>query len=203
MTEPAEESWRQANEIDPDRSPLPPLHSWPPPPPRDPTKPEAPQLRLVSPKDELRESAPASQPLQSLGLTRPSLTSDLDSELQAAREELHALHELLEELPAIFESKFQHRLKAALQDQRRLLGENQELHRSLAALPPGSTIPVAKPSPRLLLPPALERASSLGQTLRQVLRRSRDDSGADPDANPEGADVKPFSAEPPGETGES
>ncbi|MEB3361673.1 MAG: hypothetical protein VKI42_06060 [Synechococcaceae cyanobacterium] len=200
MTEPAEESWEQANEIHPDRTPLPPLQSWPPPPPRDPTKPEPPQLRLVSPSEEQRESAPASLPLQSLGLTRPSVTSDLDSELQAAREELHALHELLEELPAIFESKFQLRLKAALQDQKRLLGENQELRRSLAALPPGSTIPVANPSPRLLLPPALERASSLGQTLRQVLRRNREDGVGDTDASAAGADVQHFPPEPTGQS---
>ena len=200
MTEPAEESWEQVNEIQPDRTPLPPLHSWPPPPPRDPTKPESPQLRLVSPNDEQREAAPAALPLQSLGLTRPSVTSDLDSELQAAREELHALHELLEELPAIFESKFQQHLKAALQDQRRLLGENQELRRSLAALPPGSTIPVPNPSPRLLLPPALERASSLGQTLRQVLRRNREDVVGDTDPSAADADFKRFPPEPPGES---
>jgi hypothetical protein len=45
---------------------------------------------------------------------------------------------------------------------------------------PGASIPVANPPPRLLLPPALERASSLGQTLRQVLRRGREDSSAEP-----------------------
>jgi DNA repair exonuclease SbcCD ATPase subunit len=127
-------------------------------------------------------------------LTRPSLTSDLDSELQAAREELQALHELLEDLPSILEHKFQHRLQSALNDQRRLLGENEALRGSLAKLLPEGARPVAKPTPRLLLPPALERAGSLGQTLRQVLRRGRyDGAGANPAP---GAD--PTTSSPPG-----
>jgi hypothetical protein len=183
MAQPAAENWERWSAKETDHTPPPPLESWPPPPPLDPTRSVTPQLRLVSPDQDPPEPAQAtatSPPLRSLGLTRPSVTSDLDSELQAAREELHALHELLEELPAIFERKFQQRLKAALHDQRRLLGENQELRRSLAALLPGASIPVANPPPRLLLPPALERASSLGQTLRQVLRRGREDSSAEP-----------------------
>jgi hypothetical protein len=157
----------------------------------------------VSPDEELVEpaqAAAASPPLRSLGLTRPSLTSDLDSELQAAREELHALHELLEELPAIFERKFQQRLKVALHDQRRLLGENQELRRSLTALPPGASMPVASPPPRLLLPPSLERASSLGQTLRQVLGRGRDDSSAEPGEATASIGVEPSAPNPRAET---
>jgi hypothetical protein len=157
----------------------------------------------VSPDEELAEpaqAAAASPPLRSLGLTRPSLTSDLDSELQAAREELHALHELLEELPAIFERKFQQRLKVALHDQRRLLGENQELRRSLTALPPGASMPVASPPPRLLLPPSLERASSLGQTLRQVLGRGRDDSSAEPGEATAPIGVEPAAPNPRAET---
>ena len=138
-----------------------------------------PQLRLISQRGEQAEASPQAAPLRSLGLTRPSITSDLDSELQAAREELHALHELLEELPSIFERKFQHRLQSALQDQKRLLSANQELHQQLARALPHGSIPVSKPTSRLMLPPALERAGTLGQTLRQVLRRQREEDRAE------------------------
>lgn len=182
MAQPAAENWGRWSATDTGSMPPPPVDSWPPPPPLDPSQSDPPQLRLVSSDgdpDEAVQAVSASPPLRSLGLTRASVTSDLDSELQAAREELHALHELLEELPAIFERKFQQRMKAALQDQRQLLSENQELRRSLAALLPGASVPVASPPPRLMLPPALERASSLGQTLRQVLRRGRQGSLAE------------------------
>lgn len=182
MAQPAAENWGRWSATDTGSMPPPPVDSWPPPPPLDPSRSDPPQLRLVSSDgdpDEAVQAVSASPPLRSLGLTRASVTSDLDSELQAAREELHALHELLEELPAIFERKFQQRMKAALQDQRQLLSENQELRRSLAALLPGASVPVASPPPRLMLPPALERASSLGQTLRQVLRRGRQGSLAE------------------------
>lgn len=202
MAQPAAENWERCSATGTDHTP-PPIESWPPPPPLDPTRATPPQLRLVSPDEELVEpaqAAAASPPLRSLGLTRPSLTSDLDSELQAAREELHALHELLEELPAIFERKFQQRLKVALHDQRRLLGENQELRRSLTALPPGASMPAASPPPRLLLPPSLERASSLGQTLRQVLGRGRDDSSAEPGEATASIGVEPSAPNPRAET---
>lgn len=202
MAQPAAENWERCSATGTDHTPSP-IESWPPPPPLDPTRATPPQLRLVSPDEELVEpaqAAAASPPLRSLGLTRPSLTSDLDSELQAAREELHALHELLEELPAIFERKFQQRLKVALHDQRRLLGENQELRRSLTALPPGASMPVASPPPRLLLPPSLERASSLGQTLRQVLGRGRDDSSAEPGEATAPIGVEPSAPNPRAET---
>lgn len=202
MTQPAAENRVQANAFETDPPSPPPLQSWPPPPPQHPTRAEPPQLRLVSPNEDPAESAqagPTAPPVRSPGLTRPSVTSDLDSELQAAREELHALHELLEELPAIFERKFQQRLKAALQDQRRLLGENQELRRSLAALMPGATMPVANPSTRLLLPPALERAGSLGQTLRQVLRRGREDRAGESDEAAGATGGEPLVSRPPAE----
>ena len=146
-----------------DADPHPPSlsQSWPPPPPQAPTWAPQPQLRLISQRGEQAEASPQAAPLRSLGLTRPSITSDLDSELQAAREELHALHELLEELPSIFERKFQHRLQSALQDQKRLLSANQELHQQLARALPQGSIPVSKPTSRLMLPPALERAGTL------------------------------------------
>lgn len=202
MVQPAAEDSERWSATKKDRTPPPPLGSWPPPPPLDPLHAEPPQLRLVSHDQQPSESeqaSPSPSPLRSLGLTRPSVSSDLDSELQAAREELHALHELLEELPVIFERKFQQRLKAALYDQRRLLDENQELRRSMAALLPSAPMPVASPPPRLLLPPALERAGSLGQTLRHVLRRGREDNSAESRETSPAVGAQPLSPNPRGE----
>ena len=172
MTQPAAESWDPAREVETVQVPPPPAWS---PPPREPACLEQPQLRLVSQGSEQARAPVSPVASRSLGAPSAELTSDLDSELQAAREELHALHELLEQLPAIFERKFQQRLQVALRDQRRLLGENQALRHQLAGVLPPGPLPVGQASPRLLLPPALERAGFLGQTLRQVLRRSRPD----------------------------
>jgi hypothetical protein len=175
MTQSAAEPRDQAREVE--AAQLSPHQAWSPP-PREQSCCEQPQLRLVPTSSDQASDPVIPVASRSVGAPPAVVTSDLDSELQAAREELHALHELLEQLPAIFERKFQQRLQMALRDQRQLLAENQDLRHQLAGvLPPGS-LPIGQPSPRLLLPPALERASSLGQTLRQVLRRSRTEAPA-------------------------
>ncbi len=57
----------------------------------------------------------------------------LRNELEAARAELAALEDLLEELPSIFEAKFRQRLRSLL-DQRNLLAEeNRQLRERLLA----------------------------------------------------------------------
>jgi hypothetical protein len=60
----------------------------------------------------------------------------LHSELEAARNELNALQDMLEELPAILERKFQQRLRGMLEQQRVLIARNQSLRERLLALAP-------------------------------------------------------------------
>ena len=57
----------------------------------------------------------------------------LNAELEAARAELAALEDLLEELPAIFESKFRQRLRSLLDQQHLLAEENRQLKERLLA----------------------------------------------------------------------
>lgn len=58
----------------------------------------------------------------------------LQRDLEAARSEAQSLHELLEELPAILERKFQLRLQALLQEQQQLEQENALLQGHLTGL---------------------------------------------------------------------
>jgi len=60
----------------------------------------------------------------------------LRSELEAARNELNALQDMLEELPAILERKFQQRLRGLLDQQRVLIARNESLRERLLALTP-------------------------------------------------------------------
>ncbi|MFZ0408700.1 MAG: hypothetical protein WAM11_11405 [Cyanobium sp.] len=109
----------------------------------------------------------------------------LELELAAARDEAAALHEMLEDLPEIFERKFQQRLQSILEQQQRLLADNQVLREQLYLLAPGDPAVETRPS-RLLLPatqsslPALQPRSPLGATLRRVLRLGRADTASEP-----------------------
>lgn len=84
----------------------------------------------------------------------------LEAELDEVLEELGALQELLEELPAIFEGKFQQRLNRVLQERRQLEGENLTLWSRLRALAPGVDPEIGLAAheglqrPLRLLPPA-------------------------------------------------
>lgn len=86
-------------------------------------------LRLVAlhqetpPPSTSLQDAPASPTLQRL-----------QRDLEAARAEAHNLHELLEELPAILERKFQLRLRTLLSEQRQLEEDNALLQHHLLGL---------------------------------------------------------------------
>lgn len=102
-------------------------------------------LRLVLPQQEAeRGAAPFSA-------ASPALRR-LQRELEAARAEALSLHELLEELPAILERKFELRLSALVAEQRQLEHDNAVMHHHLLAL--GSGEPSL--TPPLALPPAAE-----------------------------------------------
>lgn len=103
----------------------------PPPPPPPPVAPQAPA----------RSSAADLQRIQ-----------QLEQELAAARDETSALHEMLEDLPEIFERKFRQRLHGILEQQQLLLADNQMLRERLFALQPAAPEPETRPA--RLLPPA-------------------------------------------------
>jgi TolA-binding protein len=93
----------------------------------------------------------------------------LEMELEAAHGEVHALSEMLEELPSIFERKFQQRLQGVLVQQQLLIAENSSLRDRLFGLLPGSGMePVS--GRQLQLPPmGSRRRSSLADRLRRAL----------------------------------
>lgn len=82
----------------------------------------------------------------------------LERELAEMQDEVGALQEMLEELPAIFERKFQARLQQLLDHQRRLQGDNGALRQKLLAIAPGSDQDPLPLRPRGLLPPAIRTA---------------------------------------------
>ena len=94
----------------------------------------------------------------------------LELEVAAARAEAAALHEMLEDLPEIFERKFRQRLQSTLEQQQRLLADNQALREQVYTLTPAAPAVETRPS-RLLLPAS--QPSSLGEALRKVLRLGR------------------------------
>ncbi|MFN5466354.1 MAG: hypothetical protein ACK40D_13390 [Cyanobacteriota bacterium] len=86
-------------------------------------------LRLVA----LHQETPSpSTSLQEVSAS-PTLLR-LQRDLEAARAEAHNLHELLEELPAILERKFQLRLRMLLSEQRQLEEDNALLQNHLLGL---------------------------------------------------------------------
>ena len=82
----------------------------------------------------------------------------LEQELAAARDEASAMHEMLEDLPEIFERKFRQRLHGILEQQQLLLSDNQALHERLRALQPADSDP--EPRTPLLLPAATDGAEA-------------------------------------------
>ena len=119
----------------------------------------------------------------------------LEQELEAARDEVSALHEMLEDLPEIFERKFRQRLHGILEQQQLLLADNRMLREQLFALQPASDEPEAR-STRLLPPaaapvpnpggsspslhPVLASMRRLGRRLRSVRGGGRSDDNAEP-----------------------
>jgi hypothetical protein len=87
-----------------------------------------------------------------------SATRRLERELADVEEEVAALQEMLQELPTIFERKFQGRLHQLLDHQHSLEGENHALRKRLLAISPGAEIDPLPLRPRGLLPPAIRAA---------------------------------------------
>lgn len=63
----------------------------------------------------------------------------LQKELAATRDELEAMRALLDELPAIFESRFASRMEPLLAQKQRLLLETDQLRQHLLSLQPASS----------------------------------------------------------------
>ncbi|MCP9905006.1 hypothetical protein KBY85_12795 [Cyanobium sp. BA5m-10] len=64
--------------------------------------------------------------------------NQLEQELAKTREELLAMQALLEDLPGLFEDKFRQRLQPMLDQQQRLINDNDNLRQHLLHLQPGS-----------------------------------------------------------------
>jgi hypothetical protein len=100
-------------------------------------------------------SSPASQGDATATIER------LQLELEAARDEVEALHQMLEDLPEIFERKFRERQRAFLDHHEHLLADNRALRDRLYALTP------ATPPAPASLPPAQSRRP--GRLTRSIL----------------------------------
>lgn len=123
-------------------------------------------LQLVPPLAGVADASEAPRPvleLQPLPASEPAGPADpalasanrlIAAELAEVEEELQALQELLEELPAIFERKFQQRLGRVLEERRQLEADNRALWSRLRALAPGVEPEIGLERPHGLLPPA-------------------------------------------------
>lgn len=124
-------------------------------------------------------ATPATPASLAITTTGPD-AQQLEMELAAARDELKALHEMLEDLPEIFERKFQQRLATVMEHQKHLLADNQALRDRLYSLnpaaldgpPPGS----GRPQPLLL--PTVARKQGWGQALKRALRLGGPDAAS-------------------------
>jgi hypothetical protein len=106
----------------------------------------------------------------------------LEMELAAARDELKALHEMLEDLPEIFERKFQQRLATVMEHQKHLLDDNQALRERLYSLNPAAADgpPPGSGRPQPLLLPTVARKEGWGQALKRALRLGGPDTNGRP-----------------------
>lgn len=133
------------------------------------------QLRGPDPAPSPVESETAAPPpppaATSLAITStPPDPQQLELELAAAHDELKALHEMLEDLPEIFERKFQQRLATVMEHQKHLQADNQALRERLYNLSPGETDgPGSGRSQPLLLPTVAPKQSWVG-ALKRALR---------------------------------
>lgn len=81
---------------------------------------------------------PAPAPPTAALAVRSTRELELERELEAARAEVQALHEMLEDLPEIFERKFRQRVQGLVGEQQRLLADNQLLRDRLYTLTPAT-----------------------------------------------------------------
>ena len=96
-------------------------------------------------------AASATSPEPSLA----SITRRLERELADVEEEVAALQGMLQELPTIYERKFQGQLQQLLDHQHSLANENHALRKRLLAIAPGAENDPLPLRPRGLLPPAI------------------------------------------------
>jgi len=107
---------------------------------------------------------PTPQPLTPQGDAALEVaTRRLRRELAEVQEEVAALQEMLQELPSIFERKFQQRLSKVVDQQRLLEANNSSLRRRLLALAPGGDPEALPLRPHGLLPPSVRTALKLRQ----------------------------------------
>ncbi|KAF0653608.1 hypothetical protein L107_08458 [Cyanobium sp. Copco_Reservoir_LC18] len=117
----------------------------------------------------------------------------LEMELAAARDELKALHEMLEDLPEIFERKFQQRLATVMEHQKHLLADNQALRDRLYSLNPAAADgpPPGSGRPQPLLVPTVARKQGWGQALKRALRLGGPDAASRSDREGRGGEGAP------------
>jgi hypothetical protein len=106
-------------------------------------------------------------------------------ELAAARDELKALHEMLEDLPEIFERKFQQRLATVMEHQKHLLADNQALRERLYSLNPGDRDGPGSGHSQPLLLPTVTPKEGWGQALKRALKLGRSDPGGSGPESPQ------------------
>ncbi|MEA5413693.1 hypothetical protein [Synechococcus sp. BA-132 BA5] len=134
-------------------------------------------------------AAPAqAPPTAAMGASSLAITTTgaeaqhLEMELAAARDELKALHEMLEDLPEIFERKFQQRLATVLEHQKHLLDDNQALRERIYSLNPAAADgpPPGSGRPQPLLLSTVARKVGWGQALKRALRLGGPDTNGRP-----------------------
>jgi hypothetical protein len=139
--------------------------------------------------DPVAPTAAAQAPQAAAGASSLALTTtgpeaqQLEMELAAARDELKALHEMLEDLPEIFERKFQQRLATVMEHQKHLLDDNQALRERLYSLNPAAAEgppPPGSGRPQPLLLPTVARKEGWGQALKRALRLGGPDTNGRP-----------------------
>jgi hypothetical protein len=139
--------------------------------------------------DPVAPPAAAQAPQAAAGASSLALTTtgpeaqQLEMELAAARDELKALHEMLEDLPEIFERKFQQRLATVMEHQKHLLDDNQALRERLYSLNPAAADgppPPGSGRPQPLLLPTVARKEGWGQALKRALRLGGPDTNGRP-----------------------
>ncbi len=124
-------------------------------------------------------ATPATPASLAITTTGPD-AQQLEMELAAARDELKALHEMLEDLPEIFERKFQQRLATVMEHQKQLLADNQALRDRLYSLNPAAVDgpPPGSGRPQPLLVPTVARKQGWGQSLKRALRLGGPDAAS-------------------------
>jgi hypothetical protein len=95
-----------------------------------------------------------------------------ERKLAEARLQIAELEALLDEIPEIFERKFQQRLATVMEHQKHLLADNQALRDRLYSLNPAAADepPPGSGRPQPLLLPTVARKQGWGQALKRALR---------------------------------